>query len=78
MVNLIASELPFYHWTNYVRYCPRNHPLSSLKMVVLKIAAKIRLQWKKPPRCRVNEMIEPNEIRWAVPRLTAGNQRRFP
>lgn len=33
---------------------------------------------KSPPRCRVNGMIKPNYIRWAVPQLASGNQCRFP
>lgn len=39
IVTLIASGLSFYHWTNNVRYRPRNHPLSSLKMAQYKKAA---------------------------------------
>jgi phosphopantothenoylcysteine synthetase/decarboxylase len=34
MVNLIASGLSFYHWTNNVRSCPRSHPLSTLTMAI--------------------------------------------
>lgn len=58
MVNLIASELFFPPWTGIVSSYPRNHPLSALKMVSIKTAS--RFAGKKPPRCRVNEMIKPN------------------
>jgi hypothetical protein len=52
IVNLIASELFFYHWTNNVRLYPRNHPLSALKMASIKKRSTRR--FKKSPRAAVS------------------------
>ena len=55
MVNLIASELFFYHWTNNVRLYPRNHPLSALKMASIKKRSTRRLKKAPALPCQRND-----------------------
>lgn len=74
MVNLIASG-ESYHWTYNVHILePAVHSTKRARCLNNETAVIV----KSPPRCRVNGMIKPNYIRWAVPQLASGNQCRFP
>ncbi len=74
MINLIASEL-FFAPDQVSVTCFRT---LCTKRCVYKKTSYTLIFKKKPPRCRANEMIKPNAIRWAVPLSTSGNQKRFP
>ena len=74
MINLIASELSLFFG-----------PLTPARLTAIPFAHMVRivnnvftLVCKKSPRCRVNEMIKPKCIRWAVLESASGNQLRFP
>ena len=77
-IHLIASGLPFIHWTRGVQGTRTTNPLNTDFGVAYIKTDPGPYRQEKPPRCRVNRMIKPNEIRWAVPMSASGNQSRVP